>query len=172
MRKKQTKRLKGLLDMKKYYIAYGSNMKTNDMKKRCPTAKRIGKFEMTGYRLMFNKYATIIKAENSSVPAVLWEISEEDEKSLDIYEGFPKLYRKETVTLYINDKKADAFIYIMNDFVPYPPAKEYFNIILSSYKEFGFSTDNLKEALVSTISIDEFYDEELCTEFVKSYFCD
>lgn len=172
MRKKQTEILKGLLDMKKYYIAYGSNMNTNDMKKRCPAAKRIGKFEMTGYRLMFNKYATIIKAKNSSVPAVLWEISEEDEKSLDIYEGFPKLYRKKTVVLYINDKKADAFIYIMNNFVPNPPTKEYFDRILYSYREHYFETDVLKEALTSTISIDEFYDEELCTEFVKSYFRD
>lgn len=156
--------------MSKYYIAYGSNMKTSDMKKRCPNAKVVGKFILPNYRLVFNRYATIFEDNNSSVPTVVWKISDEDEKLLDVYEGFPKLYGKETIALSVNKKKVEAMIYIMNDFVPHPPTKEYFNIILSSYKEFGFSTDNLKEALVSTISIDEFYDEELCTEFVKTYF--
>lgn len=60
----------------------------------------------------------------------------------------------------------------MNNFVPNPPTKEYFDRILYSYREHDFQTDILKEALVSTISIDEFYDEELCTEFVKTYFYD
>lgn len=61
-------------------------------------------------------------------------------------------------------------MYIMNDFIPMATSKQYFNTILSSYKQFGFDTDCLKKALVKTIVTDEFCDDELCTEFVNSYF--
>lgn len=156
--------------MNKYYIAYGSNMNTEDMKKRCKTAKVIGTTKLSNYRLMFNRYATIVKDSTSSVPVVIWEISEEDEANLDKYESFPKLYHKEYITLYIDNAKSEAMVYIMNDFVPVAPSKHYFNTILSAYTEYHFDADCLKEALASTVVISEFYDDELCSEFVNSYF--
>lgn len=36
--------------MNKYYIAYGSNMNTEDMKKRCKTAKVICTMKLSNYR--------------------------------------------------------------------------------------------------------------------------
>lgn len=156
--------------MNKYYIAYGSNMNTEDMKKRCKTAKVIGTTKLSNYRLMFNRYATIVKDPASSVPVVIWEISEEDEANLDKYESFPKLYHKEYITLYIDNAKSEAMVYIMNDFVSIAPSKQYFKTILSAYAKYNFDTDCLKEALASTVVISEFYDDELCSEFVNSYF--
>lgn len=121
--------------MSKYYIAYGSNMNIVDMKKRCPTARMIGTLIFTGYKLMFNRYATIVKNETSRIPTVIWEITEKDEERLDEYEGFPKLYHKEYIPSSINNKKVEGLVYVMNDFVPMPPTRQYFNTILSSYKK-------------------------------------
>lgn len=48
--------------------------------------------------------------------------------------------------------------------------KQYFDTILSVYTKYNFDTNCLKESLASTVVISEFYDDELCTEFVNSYF--
>lgn len=68
--------------MSKYYIAYGSNMNIKDMKKRCPAAQFVRTWELYTYMLMFSTYATIMKSTESSVPAVVWAIGDEDEKIL------------------------------------------------------------------------------------------
>jgi hypothetical protein len=49
---------------KKLYIAYGSNMDTEQMEFRCPTAELLGKSEMDGWQLLFKgsysgAYATV-----------------------------------------------------------------------------------------------------------------
>lgn len=59
--------------MKKFYLAYGSNLNIWQMKHRCPSAEIVGTAEIKGYELLFKgsktgSYLTIEKAENSSVP--------------------------------------------------------------------------------------------------------
>ena len=39
--------------------------------------------------------ANVVKKKDSRVPGGLWEISPNDEKILDDYEGFPTLYTKD-----------------------------------------------------------------------------
>ena len=78
--------------MKKRYIAYGSNMDEGQMAHRCPTARLLGQTEMEGYRLLFKgsltgAYATIEPQEGGRVPALVWEIGEADEASLDLTTG-------------------------------------------------------------------------------------
>ena len=78
--------------MKKYYLAYGSNLNVEQMKHRCPDAKPIGTAWISGYQLLFKgsktgSYLTIEKAEKSKVPVAVWEVSESDERRLDLYEG-------------------------------------------------------------------------------------
>ena len=81
--------------MGKKYIAYGSNMNIEQMSRRCPNAKPIGKTVLKNYKLVFKGVADIEKSESEEVPIVVWEITKECEKALDIYEGYPRLYRKE-----------------------------------------------------------------------------
>ena len=71
------------------------------MKRRCKNAKLVTSFYLEGYELYFNKYLTIIPSKNGIVPIGVWEINEEDEKILDIYEGYPSLYRKEFISFYL-----------------------------------------------------------------------
>ena len=39
--------------MKRYYIAYGSNLNVQQMRWRCPGARIIGTSELKDYRLLF-----------------------------------------------------------------------------------------------------------------------
>ena len=97
------------------YFAYGSNMNLDQMARRCPDAEAVGAVRLDGYRLAFAGVATILPDPGSHVDGVLWEISDADEQRLDIYEGFPRLYGKETIT--VTDKTGNAhevMVYTMN----------------------------------------------------------
>ena len=67
------------------YIAYGANMSRRQMARRCPTAQFIGTGRLTSYQLEFFFHATItrVRGKGAYVPVAVWEISAEDEKSLD-----------------------------------------------------------------------------------------
>ena len=83
----------------KYYIAYGSNLNIQQMETRCSDAQIVGTAELTGWRLMFKgsksgNYLTIERAEGHIVPVAVWAISEDDERNLDMYEGYPIFYYK------------------------------------------------------------------------------
>jgi gamma-glutamylcyclotransferase (GGCT)/AIG2-like uncharacterized protein YtfP len=76
------------------YFAYGSNLNIKHMQWRCRNAVPLGIYTLQGYQLVFRYYADLIPAHDKSVKGGLWEISEEDEKLLDRYEGYPSLYEK------------------------------------------------------------------------------
>ena len=61
------------IQMKKYYIAYGSNLNVQQMKFRCPGAKVVGKSVIKNYELLYKgsktgSYLTIEKKNGSVVP--------------------------------------------------------------------------------------------------------
>lgn len=137
----------------KLYIAYGSNLNLPQMEKRCPTAKVLGASEIKDYALVFRggRYgavATIEPCEGSMVPVLLWEITPEDEKALDIYEGYPSFYGKETMELSLDEGTVPAMVYIMTPGhrLGYP-SDMYYNTIHDGYKTAGFDTDILEQAL-------------------------
>ena len=137
----------------KYYIAYGSNLNLEQMARRCPTAKVVGSTTLKNYRLMFQggshtAVATVERSQGDEVPVLLWRLQPKDEKALDVYEGWPHLYRKETLRVTVNDKRLYAMIYIMNeDRNPYgEPSPRYFFTILTGYKSAGFDFRILREA--------------------------
>ena len=117
----------------KYYIAYGSNLNLEQMARRCPTAKVVGSTTLKNYRLMFRggshtAVATVERNQGDEVPVLIWRLQPKDEKALDVYEGWPHLYRKETLRVTVNGKRLYAMIYIMNeDRRPYgAPSPQYF----------------------------------------------
>ena len=80
----------------KYYIAYGSNLSIEQMKVRTPDAVIVGTGMLKGWRLLFRQFATIKRSAKFNTPVLIWKISEQDEKSLDRYEGVSTLlYQKE-----------------------------------------------------------------------------
>lgn len=142
----------------RYYFAYGSNLNLQQMSSRCPDAKKVGIAILRGYRLMFKgsasgNYLTIEKADGYFVPVGVFVVSENDERNLDRYEGYPTFYYKQDFTIDLRDEndnetKIDAFAYIMHeDRTLGVPSDEYVQRVLVGYEEFGFDARLLEEAV-------------------------
>ena len=136
---------------KKYYISYGSNLNKAQMERRCPTAVVAGTSVLRDYRLIFWSVATIEPWEGASVPVAIWEIDDECEESLDVYEGFPLLYRKEYLDVDLGGETVRAMVYIMNHGSPTAPNEYYYNTIRKGYFDMGLDTAPLEKALEDTI---------------------
>lgn len=96
------------------YFAYGSNLSTNQMLRRCPSSVPIGLGFLPGWRWIINErgYANAIPSSHLSSPfwdnfnlkpvgeqedgvyGVLYLLPSEDEERLDGYEGVPFAYGK------------------------------------------------------------------------------
>ena len=136
----------------KKYLAYGANMSVEMMANRCPDAKLLGTGELKNFRLMFkgtppNSYGTIESWEGFSVPFVLWDISAADEKRLDRYEGFPRVYQKHSVEVEVNGEKITAMYYSKPETERVaPPCDHYVAVLWDAYERFGFDLKILERA--------------------------
>ena len=135
------------------FVAYGVGVNRAEMAKHCPTAKLICTTELKNYRLAFRgsragALATIEKAKAGIVPALLWEISPQDEAALDRWIGAPELYRKAAIKVRRGGTLADALIYILNSGKPQnKPSAFYYSTLLEGYRAAGFDANILKEAV-------------------------
>jgi len=140
-----------------YYIAYGSNLNIKQMKIRCPDSSVVGTSVLKDFQLLFkgsigNAYLTIEPCEGSEVPVAIWEISENDETQLDLYEGYPELYYKALIEVQVNDKNEDCLIYIMNpEFECSICSEDYFNSCKQGYRDFNFDLNVLDHAIDETV---------------------
>lgn len=143
---------------KRYYAAYGSNLNIKQMGFRCPNSKVLGHAYLKDYELLFKgsqtgAYLTVEPKENSKVPIGVWEVSEEDELSLDRYEGYPAFYYKKEIKVQCRIKETGkwrwikVFIYIMDERREIGvPSKFYMDTCLKGYRGFGFDEKTLKAA--------------------------
>ena len=144
--------------VKRYYIAYGSNLNVQQMRMRCPYATIRGTAELEGWELLFRgsktgSYLTIEEKEGSSVPVVIWEVTESDEAALDRYEGFPAFYYKKEIRLRYKgirtgkQRTVTAFAYIMHKDRPIGiPSSYYMRTCLEGYDTFYFDPEVLLTA--------------------------
>ena len=126
--------------MKRFYIAYGSNLNVRQMRMRCPDAVIIGTAFIPDYRLLFKgsksgNYLTI-------------------ERQLDIYEGFPNFYYKKGFSLDVKQSesrkicKLTAFAYIMHEERKLGlPSTSYLQTCGTGYRDFGFDLQYLLDAI-------------------------
>ncbi len=139
------------------YIAYGSNLNLVQMKQRCPTAEVVKAAYLRNQRLMFRgkgtAVATIEKFPGGKVPVLIWRLQPRDEHNLDIYEGYPHLYRKESRKVTVNGRRVRAMVYIMNEALhPYgTPSGSYFNTIRQGYEDSGFDAGILRQAVLDSV---------------------
>jgi gamma-glutamylcyclotransferase (GGCT)/AIG2-like uncharacterized protein YtfP len=135
-----------------YYFAYGSNMNHEHMKFRCPKSKYIGTHTLPEYELVFRSVADVQQSKGSSVNGALFAITEECERSLDRYEGYPNLYTKKYVNRWYDDmnkftpQKIMFYSMVDKDLV-YPPYESYLETIIKGYMDCGLPTDTLEEAV-------------------------
>ena len=143
----------------RYYIAYGSNLNVDQMASRCPDAEVVGTGMLKGMRLWFKgsqtgNYLTIEEECGYEVPVVVWKVSEQDERNLDWYEGFPKFYYKKGFSMEVKDintsdvRLMNVFAYIMHEERKIgAPRKSYVDGCKEGYHTFGFDTKILDEAV-------------------------
>lgn len=139
----------------RYYAAYGSNLNLEQMARRCPGAKALGTAVLHGWRLVFYSVATIERYKGGKVPVLIWEIQPQDEQALDRYEGWPHLYRKETLRVRLNGRYVRAMAYLMNtDGRNYSvPDGGYLETIREGYVSADFDREILLRAVEETYEL-------------------
>ena len=142
------------------YFAYGSNMNLDQMAYRCPDASVIGNVHLDGYRLAFRGngsgygVATILPQEGSQVEGVMWRVTGQDEQSLNYYEGYPRLYGKETIR--VQDRQGvsyEVMVYTMQPpykECPATPSPSYLQGILEGCRQNGLALRPVLEAAQRT----------------------
>ena len=69
------------------------------------------------------------------MPVLLWKLKPQDERALDVYEGWPSFYRKEIHEIELGGKTVPAMVYVMNDGHDYgEPSSYYYNTIREGYE--------------------------------------
>lgn len=132
----------------KYYLAYGSNLNKKQMKTRCPDAVPVGSCVVNDYELVFRGVATIEPKPGASVQCGIWKISVDDERSLDRYEGYPRLYVKQDFWVTVKGKTIRAMAYVMTNGIRRlsPPSTGYLLTIAEGYDDFGLDDKPLSIA--------------------------
>lgn len=143
----------------RYYIAYGSNLNVPQMRVRCPGATILGTATLKDWELLFKgsltgSYLTIEQAAGGEVPVVIWEVTPEDEKNLDRYEGFPRFYYKKDIKVQVKGirtgrrRMVTAFVYIMHEDRKLGlPTNRYVKTCEEGYDTFYFDKKYLYEAI-------------------------
>jgi len=128
------------------YFAYGMNTNTQGMARRCPGAVAFGRAQLQNHRFRFSGPADVQRDRSSTVEGVLWDITEDCLKSLDMLEGYPYYYDRKWATVEFNGEKCRALVYFMQPGNKnHPPSSGYFATVLEGYKEFGVPTTQLYE---------------------------
>lgn len=99
------------------YFAYGSNMDELQMINRCPDARLIGISTVENMKFVLDSSgaASIVPQIGSRVTGVIWLVTKREIKSLDRYEGVSSgCYRKERISVTVNDQRCNALVYISN----------------------------------------------------------
>ena len=140
----------------KLYFAYGSNINLDQMAQRCPDAQVVGSVRLEGYELLFRGatrgygVATIAPKEGGFVHGLLWKLTPQSEQALDMYEGYPRLYDKELVTVRDAEGRGlSVMAYVMTNLpqrAPALPSPYYYNGIQEGYRDNGLPLGALKQA--------------------------
>ena len=127
------------------------------MEHRCPDALLVGPVTLQNYELQFrgSGFATVAPKKDCVVHGLLWKLTPSCEQSLDRYEGYPRHYIKEAVTVQTADgSKIPVMAYIMAEpmcrqpALPYP---RYYRAIQQGFEANGLPVDSLRDAWSRTI---------------------
>jgi gamma-glutamylcyclotransferase len=106
------------------YFAYGSNMDRAQMLKRGVNFESVEPAKLEGYALLFDKvakanpeigFANVSPQDGSTVEGALYTASEEEIAKLDYFEGVPKHYLREEISVTTSaGELVLAIVYIAN----------------------------------------------------------
>ena len=139
------------------YAAYGQLLNKSMRESVCPSMRLVATGRINGYRLVFKIHEDIEPDDCSSVPVLVFEVDDDDVKSLDRLYKRGEYYDVALVNVsvaasingYLNN--VSAFTYVMlQKYKSYQrPDDWYLDIIRSGYEESGFDVDMLDMALAA-----------------------
>ena len=138
------------------YFAYGSNLDTARMRRRCPRARPVRRASLHGYRLAFGGHsqtwggavATLVLDQDGRVDGLLYELPESDLLVLDRYEGHPFAYRRRLLPVTDETgRRRRAHAYVLPVDGEASPAPEYLGVIRRAYIRLGFDNQGLARAV-------------------------
>lgn len=131
------------------YAAYGSNLDHARMRGRCAGAAPCGTVLLPGWRLVVNRYASILRDAHAAVPLGLWRIAPGHLDVLDRVEGVAVgAYARIRIRLpEAVDGVAEAWTYLERKHRPGPPEPWYVAHLRQGYRDFGLSPAALDAAL-------------------------
>jgi hypothetical protein len=130
------------------YWAYGSNLNKAHMARRCPAARPVAPLTVPGKVLRFRHVADVVRSTRGSCPGAVWEITDECEKSLDVYEGVSGgLYVKRYFPVDRGRGREQCLYYKMQRDGIMPPSQGYLDIIAQGYEDWGLPTEALDRAV-------------------------
>jgi gamma-glutamylcyclotransferase (GGCT)/AIG2-like uncharacterized protein YtfP len=137
------------MNTRKFYLAYGMNTNLTEMRKRCPSAKSLGKVKLENHKLAFKTFCDITPATGESMECVLWSITDNCERALDALEGYPEFYKKKEVSIKHNNQTIRAMIYYMSGFYDRPgmPSDSYLKTVAQGYIQHGIDLIPVFKAL-------------------------
>ena len=126
-----------------YYFAYGMLTDPSIMQ----GAQFVGRGQLQNYKFEFYKFADVVQSGSSHVEGVLWELPDEAMlRYLDGIEGYPNLYGRKIVPIFVDGQKYEAWVYYMTPSTHNwasenrMPSQSYVTTIVNGYKHAGIST--------------------------------
>lgn len=132
------------------YAAYGSNMDPEQMLERAPHSPMAGTGWLTGWRLTFagedlgweGALATVVEEPGAQVFCVLYDMSPEDELSLDRWEGSELgFHRKIRLRVQTLDGSTLAWLYVLDAWEGGLPSARYLGVMADAAYAAGAPTD-------------------------------
>lgn len=126
------------------YFAYGINTNHIEMSFRCPSACALGHARLIDHAFRFAVHADVVPCSGSYVDGVLWRITDQDLASLDILEGYPTYYGRDSLRVSIESRIVQAVCYSMQPGrADSPPSNSYMNMVLEGYDQHHVPTEQL-----------------------------
>jgi len=132
------------------YAAYGSNMDPAQMMKRAPHAPMAGTGWLSGWRLTFGgedlgwegALATVVEESGSQVFVVLYDVTPEDEKNLDRWEGNELvLHKKLRLRVHTLEGSTLAWLYVLDAYEGGLPSARYLGVMSDAAEAAGAPED-------------------------------
>ena len=130
------------------YFAYGSNMSTADMARRCPASRPLGPARLMRHRffIMASGYASVARDPVRCVHGLLWELALADVRALDVYEEIARgLFFKATQPVITARGAKRALIYIGARSEAGPPLPGYMEGVLAAATAWRLPAAYLRE---------------------------
>ncbi len=139
--------------MADYMFAYATNISETEMHSHCPNAIFRGFGVLEGFTLDFCGYtghavANLRKQKGANINVAVWEMSPEDYYTIDNFEKFPYLYKREKASVLLYGSKVKGNVYVLKQQLQSSmPSDEYLNFLKNTYADANIDQSVIDKAI-------------------------